>query len=43
MGKKVCSDEFEWSALEQALVQRYTTSSVASRCGVHYQTVRGRV
>ena len=40
MGKKVYSDEFKRGAVEQVVVQRHTMSSVATRLGVNYHTLR---
>lgn len=40
MARKVYSDEFKRSAVEQVIVQRHTVSSVARRLGVGYDTLR---
>ena len=40
MARKVYSAEFRQAAVEQVIVQRHTTKSVAQRLGVGYDTVR---
>ncbi len=40
MARKVYSDEFKKSAVEQVIAQRHTMRSVAQRLGVGYDTLR---
>ena len=40
MGRKVYTEEFRKSAVEQVLIQRHTVSSVSQRLGVGYETLR---
>lgn len=40
MARKVYSDEFKRSAVEQVIRQRHTVGSVARRLGVGYDTLR---
>lgn len=40
MARKVYSDEFKKSAVEQVIVQRHTVTSVSRRLGVGYDTLR---
>jgi transposase len=40
MARKVYSEEFRKSAVEQVIGQRHTVSSVARRLGVGYDTIR---
>lgn len=40
MARKVYSDEFKRSAVEQVIRQRHTVRSVADRLGVGYDTLR---
>jgi transposase len=43
MARKVYSDDFKRSAVEQVISQRHTVRSVADRLGVGYDTLRKRV
>lgn len=40
MGRKVYTEEFRKSAVEQVLIQRHSVSSVSERLGVGYDTIR---